>query len=75
MLFSSINDLAEEEDPLKSEEQGPNEVSYSITHSISDELIPFSDSPQISRYNHKFYLNFKLDVLYVSTEPTRIFKP
>ena len=53
ILFSFINDLAEEEDPLKSEEQGPNEVSYSITHSISDELIPFSDSPQISRYNHK----------------------
>merc|ERR1719511_8056 len=41
---------AEEEDSLKSEEQGPNEVSYSITHSISDELIPFSDSPQISRF-------------------------
>ena len=71
ILFSSIHDLAEEEDSLKSEEQGPNEVSYSITHSISDELIPFSDSPQISRYSHKVYLNFKFNVVfYVFTEPT-----
>ena len=53
MTFISILYLVEENESLKSEDQGGNEVSYSISHSISDELIPFSDSPQISRYGTK----------------------
>ena len=59
LLFESIICLVEENESLKSEDQGGNEVSYSISHSISDELIPFSDSPQISRYGAK--LNRKIE--------------
>ena len=55
MIFITIFCLVEENESLKSEDQGGNEVSYSISHSISDELIPFSDSPQISRYGAKLY--------------------
>ena len=50
IIFIFILYSVEENESLNSEEQGGNEVSYSISHSISDELIPFSDSPQISRY-------------------------
>merc|ERR1719511_184359 len=40
----------EEKDTANLDDTTPNDVSYSISHSISDELIPFSDSPQISRF-------------------------
>ena len=59
MLFESIICLVEENESLKSEDQGGNEVSYSISHSISDELIPFSDSPQISRYGAQLNRNIE----------------
>ena len=45
-----INYSVEEKVATSMDDSAPNDVSYSISHSISDELIPFSDSPQISRY-------------------------
>jgi len=40
----------DDSDTGSGDEMKSNDVSYSITHSVSDELIPFSDSPQISRF-------------------------
>ena len=49
-LLTDIFILVDDKDTTSSQDEiESNEIAYSISHSVSDELIPFSDGPQISR--------------------------